>query len=223
MEKIGVPHFALAGLSGGAPYAAAVAARLGNRIAKLALVSPVGPFVEYGISLGLRHRLQFTALSRRPATVSAAVRAFDWSLASITRLTERLVTWSAPRVDKRAVQNPSITQAILRAVRDGSQSGAAGPKIDLAIFSQPWAVDLSAIAAPSRVWIGTADSIVPIAAARALARRIPNCVLTELPGEGHLWASQHYAEVLEWFLEAPAPATLGKPFIAELTSRSPAD
>jgi hypothetical protein len=68
-----------------------------------------------------------------------------------------------------------------------------------------------AVAAPARLWIGTVDSNVPVAAARALAERIPRCVLTELPDEGHLWVSVHHADVLAWVASAAVPSGIPAP------------
>ena len=59
-----------------------------------------------------------------------------------------------------------------------------GPITDLAMFSRPWGVDLARIAAPARLWIGTADKAVPLLAARALAQRIGGCSYEEMHGRG---------------------------------------
>jgi pimeloyl-ACP methyl ester carboxylesterase len=200
MDRLGRRCFAVGGISGGGPYAAAVAACLPSRVTALALVSPVGPIADAGLgpSLPLLHRLCFTVLPRRPRTVSTAMRAFRWSLARTPRLAGRLTTWRAARPDKRLIGRSEVRQRILGSFSEGLRPGTAGPNTDLAIFSRPWQVDLAAIAAPSRLWIGTRDSNVPISAARILAQRIPNCVLTELPNEGHLWVSVHHADVLSW-------------------------
>jgi pimeloyl-ACP methyl ester carboxylesterase len=204
MDRLGRRRFAVGGISGGGPYAAAVAACLPSRVTALALVSPVGPIADAGLgpSLPLLHRLCFTVLPRRPRTVSTAMRAFRWSLAHTPRLAGRLTTWRAARPDKRLIGRSEVRQRILGSFSEGLRPGTAGPNTDLAIFSRPWQVDLAAIAAPSRLWIGTRDSNVPISAARILAQRIPDCVLTELPNEGHLWVSVHHADVLVWIESA---------------------
>ena len=208
MDRLGRPRFAVGGISGGGPYAAAVAACLPQRVTALALVSPVGPIVDAGLgpSLPLLHRLCFTVLPRRPRTVSTAMRAFRWSLAHTPRLAGRLTTWRASRPDKRLIRQAEVRQRILGSFSEGLRPGTAGPNTDLAIFSRPWRVDLAAIAAPARLWIGSRDSNVPIAAARILAQRIPTCLLTELPNAGHLWVSVHHADVLEWVAAAAAAA-----------------
>ncbi len=204
MDRLGRRRFAVGGISGGGPYAAAVAACQPSRVTALALVSPVGPIADAGLgpSLPLLHRLCFTVLPRRPRTVSTAMRAFRWSLSHTPRLAGRLTTWRAARPDKRLIGRPEVRQRILGSFSEGLRPGTAGPNTDLAIFSRPWQVDLSAIDAPSRLWIGTGDSNVPIAAARVLAQRIPHCILTELPNEGHLWVSVHHGDVLAWIASA---------------------
>jgi len=204
MDEVGRHSFAVGGISGGGPYAASVAACLPSRVTALALVSPVGPIADAGLgpSLPLLHRLCFTVLPRRPRTVSTAMRAFRWSLSHTPRLAGRLTTWRAARPDKRLIGRSEVRQRILGSFSEGLRPGTAGPNTDLAIFSRPWQVDLAAIAAPSRLWIGTRDSNVPIAAARILAQRIPRCILTELPNEGHLWVSVHHADVLAWVASA---------------------
>lgn len=200
MTALGHARFAVGGISGGGPYAAAVAACLPERVTALALVSPVGLIADAGLgpSLSLLHRLRFTVLPRRPRTVSTAMRALRWSLAHTPRLAGRLTTWRAARPDKRLIRRPDVGQRILRSFSEGLRPGTSGPTIDLALFSRPWRVDLGQIRAPTRLWIGSRDCNVPLAAARALAQRIPHCVMTELPGAGHLWVSVHHDDVLAW-------------------------
>ena len=200
MDELGERRFAVGGISGGGPYAAAVAACLPGRVTALALVSPVGPIADAGLgpSLPPMHRLCFTVLPRRPRTVSAAMRAFRWSLIHTPRLAGHLTTWRAARPDKRLIQRSEVRQRILGSFSEGLRPGTAGPNMDLSIFARPWQVDLAAIIAPARLWIGAKDSNVPLAAVRALAQRIPHCVVTDIPDAGHLWVSVHHADVLVW-------------------------
>jgi pimeloyl-ACP methyl ester carboxylesterase len=204
MDTLGRERFAVGGISGGGPYAAAVAACLPHRVTALALVSPVGPIADAGLgpSLPLLHRLCFTVLPRRPRTVSMAMRAFRWSLRHAPRLAGTLATWRAARPDKRLVRRTEVRVRILGSFSEGLRPGTAGPRTDLSIFSEPWKVDLAAIAAPARLWIGARDSNVPLAAVHALAHRIPHCVMTELPDAGHLWVSVNHADVLAWVASA---------------------
>ena len=204
MDHLGHRRFAVGGISGGGPYAAAVAACLPARVTALALVSPVGPIADAGLGAKLTplHRLCFTVLPQRPRTVSAAMRAFRWSLKHTPRLAGHLTTWRAARPDKRLIRRSEVRQRLLGSFSEGLRPGTMGPTIDLGIFSRPWQVNLEAIAAPARLWIGGRDSNVPLPAVRALAERIAGCIVTDLPDAGHLWVSLHHGEVLAWVAAA---------------------
>lgn len=60
-DRLGIKRFAVAGISGGGPYAAACAALLPERVTALALVSPVGPMAgaEKPKSIGKGHFFAF--------------------------------------------------------------------------------------------------------------------------------------------------------------------
>lgn len=209
MDAQGQRRFAVGGISGGGPYAAAVAACLPDRVTALALISPVGPIADAGLGRSLPpiHRLCFTVLPGRPRIVGAAMRAFRWSLARAPRLAGQLTTWRAAWTDKALIARPEVAQRLLSSFLEGLRPGTDGPVVDLGIFSRPWGVDLAAISAPTRLWVGMRDTNVPLTAVRALAERIPACDLVELEGEGHLWVSVNYPEVLRWAASAVrAPA-----------------
>ena len=213
MDHLGHRRFAVGGISGGGPYAAAVAARLAPRIGALALISPMGPLTdaECWRALSRFHRLSFSTLSRRPMATAAVFHMFRLSLVHSPRLAARLATLRAGARDRELITRPDIAGRLLGSFREGLRPGMAGPKSDLRIFAAPWGIDLAAIRAPARLWIGTRDTAVPLAAARLLARSINGCELKELPGEGHFWVAANYAEVLEWVaatLEAKTIATV---------------
>ena len=200
MDHLGHGRFCIGGVSGGAPFTAAVAARLAARVIAAAFVSPVGPIADAGLgpTLSLTHRFNFTVVPKYPRLVAVAFRGFHWSVVRAPRLAAHLVTLRAAAIDKRLIAQPEISERILGSFREGLQRGTQGPQIDLSIFSRPWQIDLASITAPARVWIGSMDRDVPIAAVKALAERIPHCVVTELPEEGHLWVAAHNADVPEW-------------------------
>ena len=200
MNHLGHARFCVGGVSGGGPYAAAVAANLASRVLAAAFVSPVGPIVDAGLkgSLSRGHRFNFTVLPRHPRLVASIFRGFRWSLRRTPRLAARLLTLRAARIDKRLIARQDVGQPMLGSFAEGLRTGTSGPAIDLTVFSQPWGIDLARIAAPARLWIGSADRDVPIAAARALAQRIPYCLVTELPDQGHLWVVANSAEVPAW-------------------------
>ena len=200
MTHLGHARFSVGGVSGGAPFAAAVAACLASRVLAVAFVSPVGPIADAGLESTLSpvHRFNFTVLPRHPRAVTTAFRCFHWTVRRTPRLAARLLTLRAARIDKQLIAQPEISERVLGSFREGMRPGTVGPRIDLSVFSRPWGIDLARIRAPVRIWIGGADRDVPIAAVRALAERIPHSLVTELEEEGHLWVVAHNADVPEW-------------------------
>jgi hypothetical protein len=137
-------------------------------------------------------------MSRFPVATGAAFRLFRLGLARSPRLATRVATLRAGSRDRALIARPDIASRLVGSMLEGLRPGTDGPVDDMRLFTEPWDVDLSAIRTSARVWIGTADTAVPLAAARLLARSIRGCAMTELPGEGHLWAAAQPGEVLGW-------------------------
>ncbi len=222
MTALGYGAFAVSGFSGGGPYAAAVAAQLGTRVTAAALVSPVGLVAESMAAgeVGVMHRFCFGPLARRPAAVARLFQSYRWAVTRAPRVACGLVTAMAPRADKTIMGDCQVSQRILGAFADGLAHSTQGPAIDLALFGAPWAFDPGRMTAPAKVWIGTQDTNVPIAAAHRLAAQVPHAELKVLEGEGHLWVAQHYPEILGWISAAWREPSLD---VRDQDSKTPAD
>jgi pimeloyl-ACP methyl ester carboxylesterase len=191
VEAYKLERFGLLGVSGGTPFACAAAAKYGDRITTLGLVSPLAPVAEPDMRphIGLKDHLLFLHASRYPRALkvasmpaSAMMRWFPQPMVQLSKL----LVGKAGRFD---------TVMIADSIAAGGR-GLDGGIADLAIYGQPWGVDFSAITAPSRLWIGTADTVVPVDAAIALGHRINGCEITRLPGAGHFWIFSAMPEIL---------------------------
>lgn len=202
-DHLGCRRFAVMGVSGGGPYATAVAARLGDRVSALALVAPVGPMTGQALA-GLRpfHRFCFGPLGRSPRAVSAIFRGLRGLLSVSHRAGLAVAMATVPAADRRVLATPGVRGRLAATFALGLAPGSDGPVTDLTIFSAPWDVDPGAIRTPARLWIGSADRNVPISAALALAEAIPACSVQHLEGAGHLWVALNYPAVLGWLAEA---------------------
>lgn len=204
VSTLGLDRFAVLGISGGAPYATALAARLGSRVTALALVSPMGPIADAlalppaerpPVSLGHRIFFQRWPLKRRwVLTWGGGVgrRVFLSSPDRITHILGHLFG----EADDRLIRQSQISDAIVAMTQEAVAGGLAGALTDLDIYARPWGVDYAGIAAPSVLWQGSADRVVPAAVALRLARMIPGCRLVKLPGAGHFWVLGRIREVL---------------------------
>lgn len=196
-DKLSVARFAVMGVSGGGPFAVATAALLAQRVDALALVAPVGPLVP-GLDMTAFHRFCFGPFARRPRAVRAVFRGFNGLLRLSGELGLRIGMVNVAAADRRVLSDGTVRRRLTDTFLEGLRPGSNGPVLDLALFSAPWQVPLRAAAMPARLWLGTADRNVPLAAARHLAAALPRCRLEILDGEGHLWVAHHYDAVLGW-------------------------
>lgn len=201
-DRLRLERFAMLGVSGGGPYAAAMAALLPDRVTALALVAPVGPIADVpGAELSAFHNFCFRVLPRVPGPLRLVFTAFRLGLTASPHAAIRVAMVRSPPPDKRVLANREVHARFTAMFAEGLKRGVAGALIDMRLFSKPWRVPLDAITAPSALWIGTADNNVPIDAARKLAAIIPGCELIELKNEGHLWVALNYEDVLGWLAE----------------------
>lgn len=203
-DAMKLDRFALLGISGGAPYAVAVAAALGSRVAGLALVSPMGPAADYAASP--QGRLEPIPFLQRRFFLHLGQR--QWltrpGAALLSRIARRSATSLMARsarlagaADAGILRRPEVRAGLAQMTAEAFRNGGHGGASDLFVYGQPWSVDYAAIRAPCILWQGTKDTIVPLAAARYLAASLPNCRYVELPGAGHFWVVEHIPVVLE--------------------------
>lgn len=194
LDHLGLSRVALLGISGGAPYAVALASRLGLRVTAMALVSPMGPIADMEAAAASvaphvprGQRWFFTELPKRRAALRAvaavAARGFRIGPKLSARLFARLLSSS----DTEILSRPEHEASLIRMTREALRQGNSGGRADLEIFSQPWGVDFAAISAPTVLWQGTADRIVPVEAALWLGAQLPHCAIELIEGAGHFW------------------------------------
>jgi len=201
MTEIGIARYAVLGVSGGGPYAVALAARASPAVTALALVSPVAPLVDAsGPVPGISpfHRLSFLLMPRVPGASRAVFTAFRAALAAAPALALGVAAFRGPASDRAIAAEPGNRTSQAANYRAGLAAGVAGAVLDMRLFSRPWGIEPAAIAAPSRLWIGSKDGNVPVRPAIALARAIPGCALDVMPEAGHCWLACHQGEVLGW-------------------------
>jgi pimeloyl-ACP methyl ester carboxylesterase len=170
-DALEVDRFAVFGMSGGGPHAAACAYTLEERVSDLGLVSSPGPVWD-------RPQLRFSLPVHRQPLVDVA--AGDPAAAARALLDD---------CRRRLADEPWPD--------DGVRPSAEGYARDLfLLFVSPWGFAPEQIAVPTRIWHGDRDPAVPLAVAEFFERTIPESSLRVLPGEGHLLFKAHADEIL---------------------------
>lgn len=184
LDSLALDRVAVTGWSAGGQYAAAVAARLADRVSALAIVAGCPPLDDPD-----RFR-ELDAMDRRLARLSQ--RSAPLARAAFS-LTARLGRRSPLRVARfEAKHSPEADAAVIEehgewlglAMAEGNRD-AAGMVDEYRAFVGPWGFELGEISVPTRVHQGLADTLVPPAWADLLVAGIPGATLTTYEGEGH--------------------------------------
>ena len=211
-DRLGLDRFYIVGLSGGAPFAAACAHAMPERIRGMALVCPVPPADAVGHRTdGIGHLFR---LGRHPRVAHR--------LLSVLRplLRGRIITSStvfgtvfgtAISASDRDALTIDVLNGLARAWREGIGRSVQGALADSVIYAQPWGFPLTGLRVPTALWFGGADTLIPPDAALAYAA-IPGIALHRLETEGHYsLALRHGRAILEALVktgaEPPSPAS----------------
>ncbi len=204
LDTLKVDQFWLFGVSGGGPFATAIAAVMPQRVIGLALVSPVGIFdQEVRQSWSWRHRLFFSLLPRHPALAKPAFTVARHLLMLAPYPFLKIFSFSLSRADRLILSDSRHQEALLAAFYDGLQSGVSGVLEDLRLFANPWQFSLEKIDMPVILWQGSEDLMVPEKAALQLVDSFEDVEIIGLPGQGHFWIFEHFEEVLERLVALP--------------------
>ena len=212
-DGLAIDRFAVVGVSGGGPYAAACAAQLSDRVSHCAFVSPIGPISHPKMTGRLtRHQRRiFVEAALSEWRARAMFRSIRWSVRNLPTIALSSIMRISPASDKAILSQPQIAANLLESTLEGLRPGLRGAVQDLRLYAEPWDFEPESISVPCRLWQGDADTTVPVAASHLLAEIIPDCTLTRIPGAGHYWVYEHYSEVLAWLAEPAGRARAKSP------------
>lgn len=199
-DALRLERFAVMGLSGGGPYAAACAYKIPQRITRMGIISGVGPPEMPGA-------MDFLSKTSDGQAVRLGAKA-PWLLRLVLAYTifkfrhnpEKLVAETAAEVsppDQEALRRREVAETVIRMTGGAFQQGARGAAWDYTLFSRPWGFALGDICLPVFLWHGEDDWVCPVAMGRYVAENIPGCMARIVPGEGHIsLVVNHFAEIL---------------------------
>jgi pimeloyl-ACP methyl ester carboxylesterase len=195
LDTLGIDRAVIVGISAGGPYAAVTAARLADRIDRVAIVAGVGPMA----AVGLRDRLLFYLARFAPPLGRLAM----WGVSRQVRderFPERMAAQSTPPEDEAWLGE--VGEVVHLSAREAVRRGTAPLAQELAILGRPWPFDLSAIEVPVGLWYAKEDAVVPVSVGYVLAREIPTAEAHIYPGQRHLAAyTLNVEEVLRFLTD----------------------
>lgn len=197
-------RFSVVGVSGGGPFAAALAARYPGNIARLALVAPVAELADTRMTgkMSLFHRACFRLLPRIPGAVRATFSCLRVVAMLAPPLAATLAIIRAGPSDKQVMRPRSMRRLLGLTFAEGLRHGCDGPVSDMKLFARKWEFEAKDIPGEVQVWLGNEDRNVPVPAAVTLGNSIPNGKVTLTNGQGHFWISKDLDVVLKWLAES---------------------
>lgn len=204
-EHLGFGRFGLVGVSGGGPYVAATAWRLGDRITRAAIVSGMGPLDDPASLAGMSPlaRPTFALARRAPSLVALAPRLWP---GPPERFVNETVRSRLPTVDRDVLAWPvalphaggpaTVGDALVTTDREAFRRGGRAWATDLHLLARPWPFRLEEVDVPVRLWHGDADRTVPVHHGRRVAARLPNCHASFPSGEGHYLLFTRWREIM---------------------------
>ena len=198
-DQLALGRFSIVGVSGGGPYALACAAALSNRLARVALVCPLGPLDVAGGKAGMltQDRLMLTLAAHAAPLGRGVVHMLaHWMRQEPDRYL-RFMMAGMGSPDRDLFADPWYRGVMLESTAEALRQGGRGAAWELTLIARPWDFRLQDVQMPVALWQGLVDQILPAAMARRLAAALPACNPRYLPGEGHLsLVVRHIGEVL---------------------------
>jgi pimeloyl-ACP methyl ester carboxylesterase len=196
-DALQLDRFAVLGISGGGPYAAACAWKLSDRVTRAGIVSGLAPLNVPGViaGMGRRNRLTFQLVGR----LAVLRRTLMASMAlSVARRPDRVLERGvAAAADKSYLGRPEVRKILVESLSEAFRRGSAGPAWEMGLYARSWGFPLEEIQTPVDLWHGEDDANAPVAMGRYLAASIPGCRARFYSGEGHLHFIDRLPEIFE--------------------------
>lgn len=183
-------RFAVAGVSGGGPYALACAWQFPEIITHLSVISGIGPLAEPAVFSLLKPKARrlFRLANNHPKILapllSAGFKIFQ------NRILDAFawLTGDLPSSDTELLKHSEVEKMFQEDVRQAFHSGSQGVLTEIQVLMQPWGFEPGAIGIPVHVWHGTDDTIVPLTMAEYLIQQFRHPEKHFIPKGGHFTA-----------------------------------
>ncbi len=187
-----IDRFALLGISGGGPYAAACASAISGRLTSVGIVCGMGPSDAPGTVDGVSWTLPGTRMVMRIPMLlltSMGLRKDpdQFVLKSIETLSE---------LDSQLLDQPEMAELFVDALQEAFRNGIRGANLEAELYTRPWGFRLQDIAADVFLWHGSKDLNVPLSVGHYVADAIPACRATFLESEGHFTLPYNHVEAI---------------------------
>ena len=195
VDALGLYRFVVGGVSGGGPHSLACAYKLGDRVIRAGVISGAAP-IETAADLDGMHGPNKTAFK--------LARSAPWVLRPLFGVMGFVAKrWpdvafaekAMPAADVEIMKDPALKQALRTEAPEAYRQGARAVALEAVMFARPWGFKLEDVKRPVLLWHGSDDKNAPLAMAKTMEARIPDCTATYYDGDGHLYFFKRWPEI----------------------------
>ncbi|HFL2713457.1 TPA: alpha/beta fold hydrolase [Legionella pneumophila] len=206
VTALNLKTYSIVGHSGGAPYVAACAYRIPEKIHKAVIVSGIAPstYPEALTSLSKSQKQMHWMIRYCPIVLKLMMKISCKALENPNRLKAMLK--QLPEVDAKIFENTHYKESMVLSLKEAFRQNASGVVDDFKLLPKSWGFDLEKIRCPVVVWQGGKDSQAPVKHAEIYAQHIPQANYVFLEEEGHVSILHNYgAQILTSAMEGAIP------------------
>ena len=180
--ELKIDRFAVLGVSGGGPYAAACAYGIRDRLSRTGIVCGMGPRDAPGMTEGASWTLPGTQSIVRRVVLYLTSMGLQRDPARF--LEQSMEAFAEP--DRKILEQPNLGNIFINGMREAFRTGIGGANLEAGLYTRPWGFALQDISTEVYLWHGEQDLNVPVSVGRYVAEAIPNSTAKFYPDDGHL-------------------------------------
>lgn len=204
-NKLHIKKFAVAGVSGGGPYAAVCAYKIPERLTKTAIIVGLGPTWIPGILNGISPfaKLLWGNYAKYPWLRYFAGLWYYLLAKYFPFLFVGYIFLQRSNADKKASIHllGKSTNKDITNIKEIFRQGLRGAVLDLYLYTKDWGFKLEDIKTKVYLFYGEEDENVSLTMGRYYHKKIKGSVLKTYPNEGHLIALTHAEEIFKTLIK----------------------
>ncbi|MGJ5817627.1 alpha/beta fold hydrolase [Paludibaculum fermentans] len=199
-EQLGAQKFSVLGWSAGAPLALAVAARLPDRVDRVAIAAPITVMdvEELRLAAPRAWMFQVRLAGWMPGLMGRRLQQLDKRRQHDPRGFELERARVEVPADANVLSRDEMVQMMIPDRAEAFRQGTFGLVHDLLLMSRDWGFEYESIRVPVRIWHGDQDRIASIKNAEYLAEVIPGAEFIPVKDSGHYVALTQAEAIIRW-------------------------
>ncbi len=179
-----IEQFSVIGISGGAPYAVAIASAFPQKVKKLGIICGLAPWTFRSSAFSPIQNIALSLFRRVPESVMNPFLSWGFINEDYGQTLDKLAS-RLNSADQETLAMPEIRKIMIEGMIQARRQGFLGIQNDLYQYSRPWPVEWDKIIMPCHLWYGLEDLMLNPKMAKIFKQKIPQIKIRYFESEGH--------------------------------------